>query len=79
MGVIAGVLLMAGGVYFGLFRKNKVDTNLLLSRSEDQSQNGRCKLLLSFIIPDICERKSSRLFGFELLNLFTLILCSNTC
>ncbi|KAB2614269.1 chitin elicitor receptor kinase 1-like [Pyrus ussuriensis x Pyrus communis] len=41
VGVIAGVLLLAGGIYFGIFRKNKVDTKFLLATSEDQSQNGR--------------------------------------
>ncbi|KAB2613572.1 chitin elicitor receptor kinase 1-like [Pyrus ussuriensis x Pyrus communis] len=42
VGVIAGVLLLAGGIYFGIFRKNKVDTKFLLATSEDQSSpNGR--------------------------------------
>lgn len=53
VGVIAGVLLLAGGIYFGIFRKNKVDTKFLIATSEDQSSpNGRCKLLVSlFLFP----------------------------
>ncbi|KAM5580577.1 chitin elicitor receptor kinase 1 [Rosa sericea] len=42
VGVIAGLLLVAGFVYFGFYRKKKVDTTVLLLTSEDQSsQNGR--------------------------------------
>ncbi|KAK9924377.1 hypothetical protein M0R45_032747 [Rubus argutus] len=42
VGVIAGILLLGGCVYFGFYRKKKVDTMLLLPSSEDQSsQNGR--------------------------------------
>ncbi|KAB2595813.1 chitin elicitor receptor kinase 1-like [Pyrus ussuriensis x Pyrus communis] len=38
VGVIAGVLLLAGGIYFGIFRKKKVH----IATSEDQSSpNGR--------------------------------------
>ncbi|XP_021822893.1 lysM domain receptor-like kinase 3 [Prunus avium] len=40
--VIAGVLILGGGAYFGYYRKNKVDAKLLLATSDDQfSQNGR--------------------------------------
>ncbi|XP_021802774.1 chitin elicitor receptor kinase 1-like, partial [Prunus avium] len=40
--VIAGVLILGGGAYFGYKRKNKVDAKLLLATSDDQSsQNGR--------------------------------------
>ncbi|XP_068335242.1 lysM domain receptor-like kinase 3 isoform X2 [Pyrus communis] len=42
VGVIAGVLLLASGIYFGIFRKNKVDTKFRLATYEDQSSpNGR--------------------------------------
>ncbi|KAK9924380.1 hypothetical protein M0R45_032750 [Rubus argutus] len=44
VGVIAGMLLLGGCVYFGFYRKKEVDTTLLLPSSEDQSsQNGLYK------------------------------------
>lgn len=51
MGVIAAVLLVAGGIYFGFYRKNKVDSKLLLATSDDQSsQNGRCMLFTPLLV-----------------------------
>ncbi|KAK9924498.1 hypothetical protein M0R45_032864 [Rubus argutus] len=60
VGVIVGILLLAGCVYFGFYRKKKVDTTLLLPSSEDQSlQNGRTL----GIMPDKSTESNSAVRG----------------